>query len=180
MIRVFRMLSLVAFVGTTSVGCQEGTAPSPAATEHASLYSKAGLRQALLSFETRLGTPIQALSLRLLPGRALLQAEAPSRNGADQFEYVDGHLLGPTPVTLRGSGTLKENLFPLGDANVEKLPALIEEALRVAQADEVTQVTIRRGLPETSSPRFILKLSIDGTERTLVANSDGVLLGGLQ
>lgn len=155
----------------SSVPSEKPSEPSP------SLYSPQGLRQALLSFETRLGTPIRVLSLRVLPRRALLQAASTTRDGeVDQYEYVDGHLLGPTPVTLKGKGELKENLFRLRSASLENLPALIEEATRTAKGSQVTLVTLKRALPDASEPRFMVTLSGSGSDTVVVANRRGIIL----
>jgi hypothetical protein len=145
----------------------------------APLYSPAGLREALLSFETRLGTPVQALSLRILPDRALLQATpGATPDVVDQYEFISGHLLGPTRVTLTGTGELGDNLFRLRSVELEKLPSLVEEVTRSSNGARVTLVTIKRDLPQSGETRFALSLSGNGPDQVVLANRHGVVLRG--
>lgn len=136
-----------ALANTDRLRPDQSTQPAAAGP---SLFESEPVSAAQATIEKSLGASVKALELRAYADRWVLQAEDPDRPGRlYQLTYEKGRLGPPLEMTLRGSGKLDQNLFPLADVALDQIPTLVEQApLGVDPEDGVVDyVLVRRGLP---------------------------------
>lgn len=115
-----------------------------------SLYAPRALEEALNRIQKRVGNAASVLALDVASDRLTIQVESPARSGrVIQYEWFQGNLRGPIPVELRGSGALRNNLFPLSSVDLGKIPELTQAALDRIDRDhgQVKRIVVRRNLP---------------------------------
>jgi hypothetical protein len=141
------------------------------------LHDADELQLALGALNAQLPKPIRALSLRVYPDRALLQAQNKKRpSSVEQYRYRAGEIMGPVNVQLSGTGKLKDNLFPLKYADLTVIPRLVEQAERRVDlvGGHATGVTLKRNLPLSMDIQFEVVVSAaDGEQRYVDARKDG-------
>src|SRR5262245_5361612 len=102
------------------------------------------------AFKKKLGGPVKALSLELEKDAATLKAQDPKNpQNVDQYKYVKGVVLGPTPVQLNSlERNLDGTLFNLDEINLSATEALAKEAVTktAVEGGRVTKMVIERGL----------------------------------
>ena len=151
------------------------------------MFEGASAKEAGDAFKAKLGGPIKALSLELELNAATLKAQDPKNpEHVDEYKYVKGIVLGPTPVQLNLlERNLKDTLFDLDDINLAATEKLTQTALERAaiEGGKVTKMTIERGLSlakdMTKSGNVHWAIEIRGTRESATASADakGTLLG---
>lgn len=123
--------------------------PSDRSAAELDLFEQSTLMRALTEIRTRVGAA-SVLMLELTQARAIIQVEAAEARGTVvQYEWVDGTLVGPIPVELRGSGALDSNVFPLSAVELQELPNLTRAAVERIDREhgQVERIVVRRNLP---------------------------------
>ncbi|MEZ4230044.1 MAG: hypothetical protein R3B89_12785 [Polyangiaceae bacterium] len=126
-----------------------------------SLLTEKPLQQALLGLREAVGGDVQAIELRIYPTRVVLQAQDPKRpSNVDQYIYKDGKVGKAVPVKLQGSGKLEDNLFPLSEVKLERIPPLAGRALSELRLENahVGFVSVKRDLPRSMGIRLRVKV----------------------
>jgi hypothetical protein len=130
---------------------------SSVAARGPSLFDRDQFADALQRLRVEVGRDVQALELRVTRDRLTLQAASVThRDRIDQYECVSDRVIGPTPVELKGSGELSENLFELSEVNLDSIPPLVKNAVREVdpQDGKPDQVVVRRDLPFSDDVRI--------------------------
>ncbi|MCA9629979.1 MAG: hypothetical protein KC766_20050 [Myxococcales bacterium] len=126
-----------------------------------SLLTEKPLQKALLGLREAVGGDVQAIELRIYPTRVVLQAQDPKRpSNVDQYIYKDGKVGKAVPVKLQGSGKLEDNLFPLSEVKLERIPPLAGRALSELRLENahVGFVSVKRDLPRSMGIRLRVKV----------------------
>lgn len=150
-----------------------------AVADEQSLFEPAPLAQGMSALRKRLKSPIQALSLLIYPDRLVLQARDPNEpTRIDEYVYEHGHISDPARVKLLGSGRLEHNVFSLDAADLNKVPALIEEARKEMRTPDskITRVLLKRNLPESMDIQFRVFINSPRRDTHIDADKDGELI----
>src|SRR4029453_8020668 len=115
-----------------------------------SMFEGTSAQDAGEAFKKKLGGPVKALSLELEKDVAVLKAQDPNKpQNVDEYKYVKGIVLGPTPVQLNSlERNLDGTLFNLDEINLSATEALAKEAVKSTgvEGGHVTKMVIERGL----------------------------------
>lgn len=163
-------LALCGLLVLNLLGCQskEDPAPTPAPSasqpeaKEPSLLTEKPLAAALAALDEAIEGEVQALEVRIYPTRVVLQAQDPARpTNVDQYVYKNGQVGKAIPVKLQGQGKLEDNLFPLKEIRVDRIPPLAGRALTELRLENghVAYVSIKRDLPRSMDIRFRVKVS---------------------
>lgn len=177
--RLATLVATLALAGCDTLGraepVAEASAPVPLS---ATLLEATALARALTAIESELGKEIAALELDVHPDRVVLQARDP-HNEARVLQYVYRHdkLEPPRPVRLQGSGTLEDNLFPLSEARLDRIPELVKRAVMAVDAKhgKPSHVLLRRNLPHEVDVRFRIYVTSPIRSGHVDATADGEL-----
>jgi len=139
---------------------------------------------ALKMYESRIGSPIQALTLVLYPTYAALQAQDPAHpENVDTYALVAGKIASVSPVSLGSNQTrLAHLLFSLSDAHLGQLPARIRSAVSdiAIPGAAATHVIVQRDFGRAKSQPVIrvyvdsgrangyVEYAVDGTRIRIV------------
>jgi hypothetical protein len=178
--------TLYCFALLLVLGCRERPRPggpaaaaSSAPAYRGSLFTYQPLRETLGKLRAAAGNRMEALELRIYADRLVLQARDPVRSNR-VLEYVvrDGEAEKPIDVTLKGPGTLEDNLFPLGDVKLEAVPQLTLRALEHVdeRAGRINYVLVRRNLPVDTEVKMRVFISSPVRDGYLDADAEGHLL----
>lgn len=162
-------LAVVCCGAVLPAGCKSRVTSDPAPAQSSSAPSKGPslltekpLARALAALSQAVGGDVQALELRMYPSRVVLQAQDPKRpSNVDQYVYRDGKVSAPIPVKLQGTGKLEDNLFPLSEVSLDRIPPLAGRALAELRLENghVGFVSVKRDLPRSMSIRLRVKVS---------------------
>ena len=157
------------------------------------LFSKTNMfegttaKDAADAFRKKLGGPVKALSVEIEPDSATLKAQDPKNpQNVDEYKYVKGLVMGPTPVKLNLlENNLDKTLFDLDDINLAATPTVVKTALERVKIEggKVKKMTIERGLSLTTdmtkSGAVRWNIEIEGTRESAsaVADTKGNILG---
>jgi hypothetical protein len=136
--------------GTAAAG-QARTAALP--THTGPLWDEPQFTPMLATLRQKLPGKRRALRFQMSNGSASLETQDPAKpENADAYEYQGGEVSGPAPVNLSmelDDGPLEDYLFDWDKVAVEKIPALVKEALARTNLEggEVVQVKIERKAP---------------------------------
>ncbi|MCB9589954.1 MAG: hypothetical protein H6718_31355 [Polyangiaceae bacterium] len=149
-------------------GCKSRVSSDPVPTvastnpeKGPSLLTEKPLSGALEALKEAVGGDVQAIELRIYPTRVVLQAQDPKRpSNVDQYIYKDGKVGKAVPVKLQGTGKLEDNLFPLSDIKLERIPPLAGRALSELRLENahVGFVSVKRDLPRSMAIRLRVKV----------------------
>jgi hypothetical protein len=139
------------------------------------------------AFKKKLGGPVKALSLELEKDVAVLKAQDPNKpQNVDEYKYVKGIVLGPTPVQLNVlERNLDGTLFNLDEINLAATEALAKEAVKstAVEGGRVTKMMIERGLSldagMTKAGTIRWEVTVEGTREnaSATANVKGEIVG---
>lgn len=164
---VARVLS-AAWLGLTALGCDaqfdrmhrgrsDAVARESQEMSGPNLLSRERLTPALAALRAKAGGKLLRLEIR--PSELIMQVEDPTASGSVvELHYRDDRVGEAEPVTLRGKGKLKDNLFNLSDVKLDTLPELSREAVRRIDAENgrVDLVLVRRNLPHSEDVKLRL------------------------
>jgi len=184
-----RLVLVVLAMGGLGPACKQSSArASPSAAPSASaspkeprpvqptLLTRRALLDGISELQAAVGQPPQALELAIRRERLVLQAQNPKQpSEVLQYVYQDGKVSEPVPVELRGAGDLEDNLFPLAQVALERVPDLCEQARRKVDpaAGRVSHVLVRRNLPESMDVRFRVYVTSPAKDGYLDADRNG-------
>jgi hypothetical protein len=181
-------LAIACCAGALPSGCKSRVTPDPAPDQASSAPSKGPslltekpLSQAIAALTQAVGGEVMALELRMYPSRVVLQAQDPKRpSNVDQYVYHDGKVSAPVPVKLQGTGKLEDNLFPLAELSLERIPPLAGRALAELRLENghVGFVSVKRDLPRSMSIRLRVKVSSPRKDAYWDTDVDGNPLEG--
>lgn len=109
--------------------------------------------------EERLGKPVRLKELVLYPSYAAIEAQDPkNKEHLDRYFYRAGSFQDPEPLRLSGSDrkSLEAALFSLDELSLDKLPALMADALAQLKLEDgkVSHVIIDRDFFGGKTPGF--------------------------
>lgn len=139
---------------------------------------------ALAKFEPKIaekiGGEVKALDLTVYENYLKIQTQDPKKKeNVDSYDYKNGVITEPVPVRLYGGGSLEQNLFNLKDVNLDKIPALIDEAREKSkdlEGAKVSHVIVKKDLPFSNKVK--IRVYLTGTRKSawLVADQSGKVL----
>ena len=137
--------------GRRSDAVQDATPVGPSSFERAEVvrWSK--------ELRTRAGGGVRVLSLDVREHGVTAQVEDSGRPGEVlEYELDSEKVTEPRRAELRGTGELAQNLFPLRDVAIDRIPDLTTLAATQVdpEAGKVVRVLVRRQLPHTDAVRF--------------------------
>jgi hypothetical protein len=148
----------------TLTGCDQGAAATPRrsegvtdATGTLSTFEHDETGRWVAVVRAELGPRIRALSLDARPDGVVVQVEDAKAPGEIlEYEIRAGVLSPPARAELKGSGNLRENLFLLRSAALERVPDMVSDAVKHVDPMDgrVERVLLRRQLPHASDVRF--------------------------
>lgn len=158
------------------------------------LFEGTAMQDAATAFKKKIGGPIKVLSLKIETDSATLRAQDPKDpQHVDEYKYVKGLIIGPTPVELNSmERKLDQTLFDLDEVNLAATPALAKAAVERVKLEggKVTKMEIERNLNlsavfDKSSNALVKsggvqwRVSVAGTREhaAVVANSKGEITG---
>lgn len=151
------------------------------------MFEGTATKDAADAFTKKLGGPVKALSLEIEPDKATLRAQDPKNpRNVDEYHYVKGLVIGPTPVKLNLlENNLDKTLFDLDEINLAATPTVARTAIERAKVEggKVKKMTIERGLSLTTdmtkSGAVRWNIDIEGTRESAsaVADTKGNILG---
>ena len=126
-------------------------APADTPTAAVSLFDPAGATAVIGTFEAAIGgAPTKMMRVVLYPGYAFATAQDPANPlHVDEYEYRDGFVGLPSPVTLVGDGDLESNLFATTDVDWTFVSRAVSEApslLPAVEEGEVTHIIVERSV----------------------------------
>jgi len=179
----------LALLAALAFGCEQPTARAlPGASPSAAparqdvklaqptLFSRRALLDGISELEDAVGAPPRALELTIHRDYLVLQAQNPKEpTEVLQYVYQDGKISKPVAVELRGEGELKDNLFPLENVKLDRVPDLCEQARQKVDADagRVSHVLVRRDLPESMNVQFRIYVTSPAKDGYLDADQNG-------
>ena len=182
-------------LGGFAPGCESATRPGqqsessgkPSAARGAnrqaarSLLSSARLSRALDALLSPLPRTTRILSLTVLHRQVILQIQdSDNLSQVSEYRYwVEGKLEGPNPVTLLGSGKLRDNLFPMQAADPNRAVRVLQQVESESQTKNlaIKKLVMIRNLPRSRDIQFNLLFADKEGELTLTADKQGRLLG---
>lgn len=103
------------------------------------MYEGSTTQDAINEVKKKAGGDIKPMSLRIYPDRAEVTIQDPNNpEKAIRYEYREGAVTEPRPVTLLGGGKVEDNLFNLADADLAAIPNMAKtakERLNIAGAE---------------------------------------------
>ncbi len=161
-------MALVCLSAFALVGCKSRASADPAPSvgstspeKGPSLLTEKPLNEAVIALREAVGGDVQAIELRIYPTRVVLQAQDPKRpSNVDQYIYKDGKVGKAVPVKLQGTGKLEDNLFPLSEVKLKRIPPLAGRALSELRLENahVGFVSVKRDLPRSMGIRLRVKV----------------------
>lgn len=114
-----------------------------------SLYARGVFEQAAQAVLGRLGASTGILMIEVFPDRARFEVESSKPGEVVEYEWRHNGVRGPTPLELKGKGSLQQNLFLASSLEFGSLPTLVELARARIDGEQgtVSRVLIRRNLP---------------------------------
>ncbi|HET9930913.1 MAG TPA: hypothetical protein VFQ35_09510 [Polyangiaceae bacterium] len=136
----------------TSEGAQRREAIATSARprdEGPSLYERGVFERAAQAVLGRLGASTGILMIEVFPERARFEVESTKPGEVVEYEWRHNGVRGPTPLELKGKGSLQQNLFLASSLEFGSLPGLVELARARVDSEQgtVSRVLIRRNLP---------------------------------
>jgi hypothetical protein len=119
------------------------------------LFSRERLAPALAALGLKPASKL--LRLEIHARELIVQAEDTSNPGSViERHFRDGKAADVEHATLRGKGSLSDNLFRLSDVNLDAIPELTRLAVQRIDAESGSAdfVLVRRNLPETDDVRL--------------------------
>jgi hypothetical protein len=158
------------------------------------MFEGTEMQDAVAAFKKKIDGPIKALSLTIEKDSATLRAQDPKNlQHVDEYKYVKGLVVGPTPVQLNLlERNLDKTLFNLDEVNLAATPALAKAAVERTKLEggKVAKMEIERSLNlsavfDKSSNDLIKsggvqwRVSVQGTREnaSVVANMKGDITG---
>src|SRR5260370_10939859 len=151
------------------------------------MFEGTATKDAADAFRKKLGGPVRALSLEIERDSVTLKAQDQKNpKNVDEYKYVKGLVIGPTPVKLNLlENNLDKTLFDLDDINLAATPTVARTALERVKIEggRVKKMTIERGLSlatdMTKSGAVHWNIDIEGTRESAsaVADTKGNILG---
>jgi hypothetical protein len=149
-------------------------------TSQKSLFEGTAMKEAAAAFKGKVGGPVKALSVEIEKDSATLKAQDPNnRANVDEYSYVRGVVLGPTPVRLNSlERNLDSTLFDLDEVNWDATEALARQAVERTRLDggRVKKMTVGRGLTigkdVSNSGAVSWTVEVDGTRESASAYAD--------
>lgn len=177
-------LALTALSGCTERGAYASarrTEVLETPADGSSLFGHDEFTRAITRLESKSGPlrSLRALEVSLYADKLVLQAQDPKNPQiVQQFEVRSGGVVGPVPVKLQGPGRLDDNLFPLGDANLDSIPELVSTAVRKVDGERgrARYVIVRRNLPTDWDVRIRVFVSSPKRDRQIDADATGRLI----
>jgi hypothetical protein len=139
-----------------------------------SLFSRERLAPALTALGIQPSSKLLRLEVRAR--ELVVQVEDPNNPGhLLERHFRDGKAAETEHATLRGKGSLSENLFRLSDVNLDSIPELTRLAVQRIDADSGSAdlVLVRRNLPETDDVRLRVYVVSPRQSDYLVADRAG-------
>ncbi len=144
------------------------------------LFTRRALLDGVTELQEAVGKPPQALELTIRREHLVLQAQNPDTPAEVlQYVYQDGKVSDPVAVELRGDGDLEDNLFPLDDVKLDRVPDLCEQARQKVDPDagRVSHVLVRRNLPESMDVQLRVYVTSPAKDGYLDADREGDAIG---
>ena len=183
------LILVVLVVGGLASACRQSSARAlPSATPSTSapptkqepvlptLLTRRALLDGITQLQVAVGQPPRALELTIRRERLVLQAQNPNQpSQVLQYVYHDGKVSEPVAVELRGEGELEDNLFPLEQVQLDRVPDLCEQARRKVDpaAGRVSHVLVRRNLPESMDVQLRVYVTSPAKDGYLDADRNG-------
>ncbi len=140
------------------------------------LFTRRALLDGITELQEAVGKPPRALELTIRREHLVLQAQNPKAPAEVlQYVYQDGVVSDPVTVELRGDGDLEDNLFPLGEVKLDRVPDLCEKARQKVDPDagRVSHVLVRRNLPESMDVQLRIYVTSPAKDGYLDADRNG-------
>lgn len=123
----------------------------PATVPAMSLFDPAGATAVMGTFDAAIsGEPTRLLTATIYPQYAFVQAQdAAIPTHVDEYEYRDGIVGAPAPVTLMGDGDLEANLFSITEVDWSFINRAVTEApslMPTVEEGAVTHVIVERSV----------------------------------
>lgn len=178
--KVARTMTVVGLAA--AVGCSDATEPAVAVAGdrvESSYLTPRYLGEAIDRLINPLPKPVRLLNLTALNRVVVIQVQgADDRNAVLEYRFSEGKVSGPVPVELKGPGKLTDNLFR-ADSFAPHVAEKVLTAVRAEYSEEVRKLVVTRNLPASMDIRFRVFLKTGTTERVVVADKGGRLLGPL-
>lgn len=132
------------------VSLPTATAPAVSVPEM-TLFGPAGATAVMGTFDAAIsGEPTRLLTASIYPQYAFVQAQdAAIPTHVDEYEYRDGLVGPPAPVTLMGDGDLEANLFSITDVDWSFINRAVTEApglMPTVEEGAVTHIIVERSV----------------------------------
>jgi len=154
-----------------------------------SLFEGTASPEAVRKLSAKLASPVRVLSIEIKPMTLTMQVQDPAapsqvneytyRNLAGVPALILSAVVGPTPVRLSLiNPNLEENLFNLGEVNLNAVPTAVCEAVQQVALDgggAVQSITIQRHifiLPQQSSGDVEWRIAVGGPRESATAYAD--------
>lgn len=93
------------------------------------MYEGTTAQDAINQVKKKAGDNIKPMSLRIYPDRAEITVQDPnSPEKAIRYEYREGAVTDPKPVTILGGGKVEDSLFDLADVDLAAIPNMAKTA----------------------------------------------------
>lgn len=141
------------------------------------------------AFKEKIGKPFKVFEIIITSEGFTIHAQNLNNlRNLDEYQYVAGFVIGPTPVQLRSAhGNLEQTTFPFDEINFAAVPTIVQESVSKAglEGGRVGKMTFQRLLAKSetgSSGNFgdgRWFIEIEGTRESATARADpnGKLLG---
>jgi hypothetical protein len=140
------------------------------------LFTRRALLDGVTELQEAVGQSPRALELTVRRDHLVLQAQSPTTpTEVLQYVYQDGKVSEPVTVELRGDGDLDDNLFPLDEVKLDRVPDLCEQARQKVDPDagRVSHVLVRRNLPESMEVQLRIYVTSPAKDGYLDADRNG-------
>lgn len=137
-------------------------------------FEKGGLQAAADAVKDELGHSPEVLEVTVSEDRAQFQVRDKNKpKNVDGYVWQGGALSDPIPVQLSGSGSLKENVFPMSSVDFGVVPKLIKAANKVdIEGREISTILLGRSII-TGAIQWSVNISGTRESKQLRANAQG-------
>ena len=138
------------------------------------MYQGTAAVEAANKIKEKIGGPVRVLDVNIAPGYLSVDAQdLKDPNKISHYEYRNGTVSEPTPVTLSEEIKLDSRLFSLDEVNLAAVANIAQAATERLKIDggEVQGMDIRRNLPISNEIRW--HVGVTGTEKAGFVDADG-------
>lgn len=118
------------------------------------MYEGSTTQDAINEVKKKAGGNIKPMSLRVYPDRAEITVQDPnSPEKAIRYEYREGAVTDPKPVTILGGGKVEDSLFDLAEVDLAAIPDMAKtakERINIAGA-EIESMSLSHSMVRTEA-----------------------------